>query len=185
VWTPSLRKAPRPVAIAAPSAVWTSACSQGLFALLPQVVDAVSVPVIAAGGVADGRQVAAAFMLGASAVQMGTAFLRCEEANVHDAHRAALREANDACTIVTDMITGRPARYIRNRLADDLIASGLEPVSFPGQLSLTAPLETAGDREFTLLLAGQSAALAKDTNAAALVESLAEETSRRLRAFGG
>ena len=86
----------------------------GLFALLPQVVDAVRVPVIAAGGIADGRQVAAAFMLGASAVQMGTAFLRCEEANVMDAHRAALREANDACTIVTDMITGRPARYIRN-----------------------------------------------------------------------
>ena len=99
-----------------------------------------SVPVIAAGGVADGRQVAAAFMLGASAVQLGTAFLRCEEANVLDAHRAALREASDACTIVTDMITGRPARYIRNRLADDLIASGLEPVSFPAQLSLTAPL---------------------------------------------
>jgi nitronate monooxygenase len=157
----------------------------GLLALLPQVVDAVDVPVIAAGGIADGRQVAAAFMLGASAVQLGTAFLRCEEANVLDAHRAALREANDACTIVTDMITGRPARYIRNRLADDLIASGLEPVSFPAQLSLTAPLERAGDSEFTVLLAGQSAALAKDTNAAALVESLAEETSHRLHAFRG
>jgi nitronate monooxygenase len=156
-----------------------------LFALLPQVVDAVSVPVIAAGGVADGRQVAAAFMLGASAVQLGTAFLRCEEANVLNAHRVALREANDACTIVTDMITGRPARYIRNRLSDDLIASGLEPVSFPAQLSLTAPLETSGDREFTILLAGQSVALAKDTNAAALVESLAEETSRRLQAYRG
>jgi len=156
-----------------------------LFALLPQVVDAVSVPVIAAGGVADGRQVAAAFMLGASAVQLGTAFLRCEEANVLNAHRAALREADDACTIVTDMITGRPARYIRNRLTDDLIASGLEPVSFPAQLSLTSPLETSGDREFTILLAGQSVALAKDTNAAALVESLAEETSRRLSAFSG
>jgi nitronate monooxygenase len=156
-----------------------------LFALLPQVVDAVRVPVIAAGGVADGRQVAAAFMLGASAVQLGTAFLRCEEANVLHAHRAALREANDACTIVTDMITGRPARYIRNRLSDDLIASGLEPVSFPAQLSLTAPLETTGDREVTILLAGQSVALAKDTNAAALVESLAEETSRRLHAFRG
>ena len=155
----------------------------GLFALLPQVVDAVSVPVIAAGGIADGRQVAAAFILGASAVQLGTAFLRCEEANVLDAHRAALRAANDAHTIVTEMITGRPARYIRNGLADDLIASGLEPVPFPAQMSLTAPLQTAGDREFTLLFAGQSAALGKDTNAAALVESLAEETSRRLNAF--
>jgi nitronate monooxygenase len=157
----------------------------GLFALLPQVVDAVRVPVIAAGGIADGRHVAAAFMLGASAVQLGTAFLRCDEANVPDAHRAALREADDACTVVTDMLTGRPARYIRNRLADDLIASGLEPVSFPAQMSLTAPLEATGDRELTLLLAGQSAALGKDTNAAALVESLAEETSRRLQVFGG
>jgi nitronate monooxygenase len=155
----------------------------GLLALLPQMVDAVSVPVIAAGGIVDGRQVAAAFMLGASAVQLGTAFLRCEEANVLEAHRAAMREASDACTIVTDMITGRPARYIRNRLTDDLIASGLEPVSFPAQLSLTAPLEKTDDRDFTILLAGQSVALAKDTNAAALVASLAEETSRRLRTF--
>jgi nitronate monooxygenase len=71
------------------------------------VVDAVRVPVIAAGGVADGRQVAAAFMLGASAVQVGTAFLRCEEANVQEAHSAALREADDACTVVTDMLTGK------------------------------------------------------------------------------
>jgi nitronate monooxygenase len=155
----------------------------GLFALLPQVVDAVKVPVIAAGGVADSRQIAAAFMLGAGGVQMGTAFLRCEEANVLDAHRAALREANDACTVVTDMITGRPARYIRNRLTDDLIASGLEPVSFPAQMSLTAPLGPTGDREMTALFAGQSAALAKDTDAASFVESLGRETTRRLRVF--
>ncbi|MEJ0078862.1 MAG: nitronate monooxygenase [Alphaproteobacteria bacterium] len=155
----------------------------GLMALLPQMVDAVRVPVIAAGGIADGRQVAAAFMLGASAVQMGTAFLHCEEANVKDAHRAALREASDACTVVTDMLTGRPARYIRNALADDLIASGLPPVSFPAQMSLTAPLQETGDRDLTLLFAGQSAALGKDTNAAALVESVAEETWRRLDAF--
>ena len=129
------------------------------------------------------RQVAAAFMLGASGVQMGTAFLRCEEANVLDAHRAALREASDACTVVTDMITGRPARYMKNKLTDDLIGSGLEPVSFPAQLSLTAPLGATGDREVTALFAGQSAALTNDTHAAALVETLAEETSRRLRAF--
>ena len=155
----------------------------GLFALLPQVVDAVRVPVIAAGGIADGRTVAAAFVLGASAVQLGTAFLRCEEANVLDAHRAALREATDACTIVTDTITGRPARYIRNKLTDDLIASGLKPVAFPAQLSLTAPLGATGDRELTALFAGQSAALARDTTAAELVHSLAEETTRRLRAM--
>ncbi len=153
----------------------------GLFALLPQVVDAVRVPVIAAGGVANGRTVAAAVMLGASAVQLGTAFLRCEEANVLDAHRAALREANEASTIVTDTITGRPARYIRNRLTDDLMASGLKPVTFPAQLSLTAPLGATGDRELTALFAGQSVALARDTTAAELVATLAEDATRRLR----
>jgi nitronate monooxygenase len=153
----------------------------GLFALLPQVADAVRVPVIAAGGIADGRTVAAALVLGASGVQLGTAFLRCEEANVLDAHRAALREATDACTIVTDTITGRPARYIRNRLTDDLIASGLKPAAFPAQLSLTAPLGATGDRELAALFAGQSAALARDTTAAELVRSLAEETTRHLR----
>lgn len=155
----------------------------GLFALLPQVVDAVKVPVIAAGGIADERQVAAAFMLGASGVQLGTAFLRCEEANVLDAHREALRGAEDSSTVVTDMITGRPARYIRNKLTDDLIASSLEPVSFPAQFSLIAPLGQTGERELTPLFAGQSAALAKDTTAAALVEALADATSQRLRAF--
>ena len=155
----------------------------GLFALLPQVVDAVRVPVIAAGGVANGRTVAAAFVLGASAVQLGTAFLRCEEANVLDAHRAALREPTDACTVVTDMITGRPARYMKNKLVEDLLASELRPVAFPGQLSLTEPLGNTGDRELTTLFAGQSAALARDTTAGALVDSLAEETSECLRAF--
>ena len=155
----------------------------GLLALLPQVVDAVKVPVIAAGGIADGRQVAAAFMLGASGVQLGTAFLRCEEANVLDAHRAALREADEASTVVTDMITGRPARYIRNKLTDDLLASGLKPVAFPTQYGLIAPLAQTSDRELTPLFAGQSAGLGRDTTAAALVEALADATSRRLRAF--
>src|SRR5205085_7712859 len=102
-----------------------------------------------------------------------------------DAHRVALREASDAATIVTDMLTGRPARYIRNALADDLIASGLPPVAFPAQMSLTAPLQDTGDRELTLLFAGQSAALGRDMSAAALVEAIAEETGRRLGVFGG
>ena len=155
----------------------------GLFALLPQIVDAVSVPVIAAGGIADGRTAAAAFMLGASAVQLGTAFMRCEEANMYDAHRAALAQADDSCTVVTDVISGRPARYIKNKLIDDLTASGLKPLPIPAQLSLTFPLGAGGDRDFAVLLSGQSAALAKDTNATELVERLAAETTQRLRAF--
>ena len=155
----------------------------GLFALLPQVADAVRVPVIAAGGVADGRTAAAAFVLGASAVQLGTAFLRCAEANVLDAHRAALAAADDACTLVTDVLTGRPARYIRNALIDDLVGSGLKPLPIPAQYSLVAPLGATGDRELTLLLSGQSAALTREMPAADLVHTLAEDTGRRLRAF--
>jgi nitronate monooxygenase len=155
----------------------------GLFALLPQIVNAVGVPVIAAGGIADGRTAAAALMLGASAVQLGTAFLHCEEAEIRDAHRAALAEANDACTVVTDVISGRPCRYIRNRMIDDLLASGLRPLPVPAQQSLTQPLAASGDREWTALTSGQSAALSRDRTAAELIERLAGETTRRLRAF--
>jgi nitronate monooxygenase len=155
----------------------------GLFSLLPQIVDAVALPVIAAGGIADGRTAAAAFILGAAAVQVGTAFLHCEEAEVQNAHRAALAEASDDCTVVTDVISGRPCRYIRNELIDDLVASGLQPLPVPAQQSLTRPLGQSGDRDWTALTAGQSAALSNDRHAAELVQRLAEETTRRLRAF--
>ena len=155
----------------------------GLFSLLPQVVDAVRVPVIAAGGVADGRTVAAAFMLGACAVQLGTAFLHCEEANVLPAHRTALAEADESCTVVTDMISGRPARYIRNKLLDGLVASGLKPLPIPAQLSLTLPLGQTGDRELTPLFAGQSASLVRYRKAADLVAGLASDALGRLRTF--
>jgi nitronate monooxygenase len=159
------------------------AMQPGLFALLPQVVDVVKVSVIAAGGIADGRTAAAAFMLGASAVQLGTAFMRCEEASMYDAHRAALAAAGDSSTVVTDLISGRPARYIRNQLVDELIQSGLKPLPIPAQLSLTFPLGAAGDKDWAVLWSGQSVALTKDTNAAELVQRLAEETTQRLRAF--
>ena len=154
-----------------------------LFALLPQVVDAVNVPVIAAGGIADGRGVAAAFMLGASGIQLGTAFLRCEEANVPDAHRAALDTTEDASTVITDVVSGRPARFIKNRLIDDLSNSAAEPLPFPAQWSLTFPLEASGDRDFMGLISGQSVALTREMSAADLVRTLAAETSQRLKAF--
>ena len=155
----------------------------GLFSLLPQVVDAVRVPVIAAGGIADGRTAAAAFMLGASAVQIGTAFLHCEEAEVRNAHRAALAAASDDSTVVTNVISGRHCRYIRNQLIDDLVASGLTPLPVPAQQSLTSPLAGSGSRDWTALTSGQSASLSRDKTAAGLVERLAEETTLRLRAF--
>jgi nitronate monooxygenase len=119
-------------------------------------------------------------MLGASAVQIGTAFLRCAEANVPDAYRSAVRDASDTSTVVTDLITGRPARLIRNKLTYVLIASGLEPLSFPAQMSFTAPLGTNGDREMVALFAGQSAALAKDTTAGS---SLSRFVKRRLGGY--
>ncbi len=155
----------------------------GLFSLLPQVVDAVGVPVIAAGGISDGRGVAAALILGASAVQLGTAFLRCDEANVAHQHRNALSRANDVSTVITDVMTGRPARFIRNRLIDELSSNSLSPLPFPAQADLTQPLENTGDHEFMSLYAGQSVALTRDMPASELVALLAEETTKCLRAF--
>jgi nitronate monooxygenase len=102
---------------------------------------------------------------------------------MRDAHRAALADATGSCTIITDMISGRPARYIRNRLVDELVGSGLKALPIPAQLSLTMPLAESGDRELTPLFSGQSAALARDTHAAELVQRLAEETDQRLRAL--
>ena len=154
-----------------------------LFALLPQVVDAVGVPVVAAGGIADGRAIAAAFMLGASGVQLGTAFLRCEEADVPDAYRAALDTSEDAGTVVSTVVSGRPARFIKNRLIEELSRPGAEPLPFPAQLSVTYPLEASGDRDFMGLYAGQSVALTREMPAADLIQTLAAETSQRLRAF--
>jgi len=156
----------------------------GLFSLLPQVVDAVRVPVIAAGGIADGRGIAAALMLGASAVQIGTSFLRCAEADVPELHRARLAEANDSSTAISNVVTGRPARFIKNRLIDELSANGLEPYPFPAQAGLTSPLGKAGDIELMGLYAGQSVALARDLSAAELIEVLVEETNECLSQFG-
>jgi nitronate monooxygenase len=153
----------------------------GLFALLPQVVDAVSLPVIAAGAIGDGRGVAAAMMLGASAVQVGTAFLRTKEANVSAGHRAGLANAADANTVVTDVVSGRPARYVRNTLINAL--TGTAPLPFPAQMGLTAPLGKAGGAALTGVFAGQAARLARAESAGVLIERLAAEASQRLRVF--
>ncbi len=160
----------------------------GLFALLPQVVDAVEVPVIAAGGIADGRGIAAAFALGASAVQVGTAYLFCPEATVSAAHRTALRSGDDADsdTALTNLFSGRPARGIVNRLMreKDALDPGAPP--FPLAGAALAPLrahDTTGD--FGSLWSGQARALAVELPAAALTRRLAGQAAARLARPGG
>jgi nitronate monooxygenase len=149
----------------------------GTMALVPQVVDAVGAPVIAAGGIADGRGIAAAFALGASGVQIGTAFLGCPEAVVPAVHRDALNSAADEDTRLTKVFTGRSARALQNRLIDDM--GDMEALEFPAQLSLTRPLfqanSEAARRAFLPLWAGQAAPLVRDLPAAALIETLVAE----------
>lgn len=149
----------------------------GTFALLPQVVDAVRVPVIAAGGVADARGVAAAQALGASAVQVGTAYLRCEESRISAVHRQALEQACDESTRITNVFTGRRARGLLNRLMRELGPLSNAAPAFPLAAVALAPLrahaESAGSGDFSLLAAGQAAALARSTSALELTVQLA------------
>ncbi|MGB6310084.1 MAG: nitronate monooxygenase [Steroidobacteraceae bacterium] len=157
----------------------------GTFALVPQVVDAVTVPVIAAGGIADARGIVAAFALGAAAVQIGTAYLFCPEANVPRVHREALNSAADDDTLLTNVFTGRPARGIVNRIMREQgPLSSLTP-QFPLAAAALAPLkaksEAAGSGDFTNLWSGQALCLARRSMPAAqLTKSLAREALERL-----
>jgi nitronate monooxygenase len=163
------------------------ATQAGTFALLPQVVDAVKVPVIAAGGIADGRGVAAAFALGAAGVQVGTAYLFTPEATITKPHRAALREARDDRTALTNLFSGRPARGLINRLMRDIgPVSELAP-AFPTAGAPLAPLkakaEAAGRGDFSSLWSGQSARLGREMDAGALTRLLAQQALQRLKAM--
>jgi nitronate monooxygenase len=148
----------------------------GTFALLPQVVRAVRVPVIAAGGIADARTVAAAFALGAAGVQVGTAFLGCPEATTSAVHRAALRAARPGDTALTRLFSGRPARGIVNRLMRELgpmsPAAPAFPLAPPALAALRAAAEAQGSGEFSPLWCGQNPA-AQDVPAADVVRALA------------
>lgn len=156
----------------------------GTFALVPQVADAVQMPVIAAGGIADGRGIAAALALGASAAQIGTAYLFCPEAKVSPAHRAALDAASDEDTEVTNLFTGRPARGIVNRLMRELGPLSDDLPCFPLAAAALAPLkakaEAAGSGDFTNLWSGQAARLSRPMSAKNLTRHLAEDALARL-----
>ena len=160
----------------------------GTIALVPAVVDAVApVPVIAAGGIADARGIAAAFTLGAAGVQIGTAYLRCPEAEISAAYRAALESARDDGTTFTNVYTGRPARGLVNRLIREQgpLAAGIP--EFPLAAGAVAPLRKAaeqrGSAEFSPVWAGQGAPLARTMPAAELTRTLADEALQLLSGF--
>jgi nitronate monooxygenase len=162
------------------------ATQPGTFALVPQVVDAVNVPVIAAGGVSDARGIAAAFMLGAAGVQIGTAYLQAPESKISAPHRQALAEANDASTVLTNVMSGRPARGIINRLIREQGPLADVP-AFPMASNAIAPLRTAAEKagsgDFSPLWSGQAAALGRAMPARALTRKLAADAQALLVHF--
>ncbi|WP_421187446.1 NAD(P)H-dependent flavin oxidoreductase [Aeromonas enteropelogenes] len=152
---------------------------QGTFTLLPQIVEAVDLPVIAAGGIVDGKGIQAALALGASAVQMGTAFLCSQEATTSALHRAALHSPDSHHTALTNLFSGRPARGIVNRLMQELgPLSDLAP-NFPHAGGALAPLraaaEKAGDSGFSPLWAGQNVSGCRELPAGELIARWVQE----------
>jgi nitronate monooxygenase len=161
----------------------------GTFALVPQVVDAVHVPVIAAGGIADGRGIAAAFALGAAGVQIGSAYLRCPESKVSAAARAALAQARDDSTVITNVMTGRPARGVANRVMREVGPISAHAPAFPHAATALGPLKVAAEKlgkvDFTNLWAGQAVRMGRELPAAELTRALAAAALARMRALGG
>lgn len=161
----------------------------GLISLIPQVVDAVHVPVIASGGIMDGRGIVASLALGASAVQMGTAFLTCHEAGIPEAYKQAILSAHEDQTQITRAFSGRPARGIVNRFMKEIESpnNGVEIPHFPLQNLLTRPLrkEAAkqGRAEFLSLWSGQGPRLARRQSASELVARLVREIDGALESL--
>ena len=161
----------------------------GTLALVPQVVDAVKVPVIAAGGIADGRGIAAAFALGAAGVQIGTAYLRCPESKVSAPARIALAQALDDSTVITNVMTGRPARGVANRAMREVGPISPDAPAFPHAATGLAPLKAAAEKlgrvDFTNLWAGQAVRLGREMPAAELTRALAGSALARMSQMAG
>jgi len=153
----------------------------GTMALVPQIVDAVPLPVIASGGIMDGRGIVAAVALGASGVQMGTAFLACPESGAAAVYKAAVLASRDDGTLLTRAFSGRMARGIANSFAVEMKAHAHELLRYPAQNNLTRPMRAAaatqGDADHLSLWAGQAASLARVMPAAELVALLVKESA--------
>jgi len=164
------------------------ASQPGTMALVPQMVDAVRVPVIAAGGIGDARGIAAALMLGAAGVQIGTAYLLTPESTISPIYRAALKSARDDQTVLTNVFTGRPARGIANRIVREVGPMSTEAPAFPLATGATFPLrqkaEAKGSGDFTPLWSGQAPRFAREMPAGELTRALAQSTLALLNAKG-
>jgi nitronate monooxygenase len=161
----------------------------GNLALVPQVVDAVKVPVIVAGGIADGRGIAAAFALGAAGVQIGSAYLRCPESKSGGPARAALAAATDESTVITNVMTGRWARGVANRVMREVGPMSADAPAFPHAATALTPLKIAAEKQgkadFTNLWAGQAVRLGTEQPAAELTRKLAADAQARMRQMAG
>lgn len=156
----------------------------GTISLVPQAVDAVKAPVIAAGGISDARGIVAAFALGAEGVQMGTVFLACEESGASALHREAILSGKAKRTSLTRGFTGRLARGIHNQLLEEMNKPGVAVLPYPLQRSLmrnlAIPAQQAGRGELLALWAGQSAGLARCPNVNTLLKSLVDGVTEKL-----
>ncbi|MCF6263554.1 MAG: nitronate monooxygenase [Xanthomonadales bacterium] len=151
----------------------------GTFVLVPQIVQAVKIPVIAAGGISDAKGVAAAMALGAAGVQVGTSYMLCPEATTSTVHRGALKSEAASVTALTNLFTGRPARSITNRIIKELGPISAATPVFPLATSAIAPLrakaESMGSGDFSPLWAGQNISGCKEVSAGQLTKELVRE----------
>jgi nitronate monooxygenase len=158
----------------------------GLFALLPQVADAICIPVIAAGGIADARGIVAAFALGASGVQLGTAYLFSPEARISPLYRRALDKTSDTGTVVTNLFSGRPARGILNRYLKESGPISEAAMPFPYAATLISPLRAASEKmhsaDYMQMWSGQAAGLVNAMPADQFTRKLAEDALSLFRA---
>jgi nitronate monooxygenase len=160
----------------------------GGLALIPQLVDRVTIPVIASGGIMDGRGIAAALALGASAVQMGTAFLSTKEAEIPSPYKAQLLSSKDVSTVLTRTFSGKYARGIQNRFIEEMFSLEGEVASYPVQNSLTRSIRNAakekGDPGLMSLWAGQGSPMSWKCTAEELMDNLVSETYGVLKSIG-
>jgi len=162
----------------------------GTLALVPQVVDAVNVPVVAAGGISDGRGLVAALALGAAGAQLGTRFLLARESGAHPAYRERLLAATEEDTVVTRLFTGRPARGLRNCLVEECLGAGTEPLAWPLQSVAAGDIYDASratdNDDYSPLLAGQGLRMLGENGqgAAEIVEEIVAEAGAVLSRLG-